>query len=369
MIKLLFYSTLALVVTVVLILVLRPVAFRIGLVDHPGGRKNHAAVTPLIGGPAIFLGLAAALVFMNDVFLTYDALLGGTLLLLLIGMLDDMHDLSVALRFGAQVMAALAMVYLGGVQVLDMGDLTGLGVTALGVASIPVTVFFVVGIINAFNMADGIDGLAGGVALVALLGITALIAIAGGRIETVSVLVLLAVAVAGFLAFNLRHPWRERASVFLGDGGSTMLGFVIVWFMIELSQGEGRAFTPITAAWLVALPLLDTLSVMIRRVMRGRNPFAPDHEHLHHILKRAGYTDRQTVAVLLGFSSLLAGIGIAAHLLDVPDPLMFYAFMAALALYLYVMSNAWRCMKLARDLHAWLGLTGPLPENRGHNHN
>lgn len=208
-----------------------------------------------------------------------------------------------------------------------------------------------VGIINAFNMADGTDGLAGGLSLVAALWLTVVALLSGGYSETGMLLLLLTAVIMGFLCFNMRNPWRRRAVVFMGDAGSTMLGFLLAWFAIELSQGAQPAISPIAAVWILGLPLLDTVCIMLRRILKGRSPLAADREHLHHILLLAGYFDARTVAILLMISAGLGAVGVTGSLMAVPEVVMFYAFVGLFGLYFFAMSHAWKLMKAIKHAH------------------
>jgi UDP-GlcNAc:undecaprenyl-phosphate GlcNAc-1-phosphate transferase len=183
-------------------------------------------------------------------------------------------------------------------------------------------------------MIDGLDGLAGGIALVVTVWL--LVMCLSAPVPDwgdIGALLTLAMVIFGFLAFNLRHPWRARASVFMGDAGSTMLGFVLSWFLIHLSQGDRSVMAPVTAVWILALPLMDTVSVMVRRICAGRSPFAADRQHLHHLLLGFGLREGQVVALLLVTALLVGGFGVAADWLEVPVYLLFYAFAGTFLLY------------------------------------
>jgi UDP-GlcNAc:undecaprenyl-phosphate GlcNAc-1-phosphate transferase len=332
-------------VTVLLILVLRPLAFRIGLVDVPGGRKDHAHDTPLVGGIALFCGFFFAVLLVDGALAPYKPLFAGGALLLIIGILDDFQELPAWTRFAAQITAALMMTQWGGVVVEDLGFLLGRDELVLGPWAVPFTVFGVVGVINAFNMCDGLDGLAGTLSLLALV-FMALAAFAAGDGAHTSLLMILAAAVLGFLVFNYRVPGRRRALVFLGDAGSMFLGFCLAWFLVALTQAPNAPIAPVTALWLVAIPLLDTVSLMLRRVMKGRSPFAPDREHFHHILLVAGYSVSRAVLVIAVLSTLLALFGLAGLWSSVDQWVMFYAFAGLFLLYFWGVRHAWRVMRV-----------------------
>jgi UDP-GlcNAc:undecaprenyl-phosphate GlcNAc-1-phosphate transferase len=342
---------LAIPVTAVLILFFRRHALRLGVVDVPGGRKVHHGAIPLVGGLAMFGGLAAVALFAlatGHFHARHAAFLAAVSLLVVTGFIDDRSGLSPRRRFVLQAIAALIMVYGADLRLDNFGDLFGFGDVTTGRWAVPVTVFAVIGVINAMNMLDGVDGLAGGVALIVLLVFSAFAA-AGGYLQH-TLLLPLASAIIGFMMFNLRTPWRSKAAVFMGDAGSMVLGFALAWYAINLAQFR-HAMTPITAVWILAIPLMDTTSLMVRRVLKGRSPFAADREHLHHILQRAGYTPGQTVAIVYVLSLLLAAIGVAGWWLDLPEYVMFYGFMALFGLYFYSMLHAWKLMKQLRRLH------------------
>ena len=340
-------SALALPMTIGLVLLLRRQAVRLGLMDEPGGRKQHHGLVPLVGGLAMFGGLLAA-AMLSGLSQTNAALLLALALLVVKGYLDDRFDLRPALRFSVQALAALIMVYWGDVRLENLGNLFGFGDVLLGRWSLPMTVFAVLGVINAMNMIDGADGLAGGLALVALLAFATFASVGGFLGGTV--LLPLLFAVVGFMLFNARSPFRARAAVFMGEAGSVLLGFSLAWYAIDLASVR-EVFTPITAVWILAVPLMDTIGLMLRRLLKGRSPFAPDNEHLHHILQRAGFSHAQTVLIVWLIAAMLAGIGIAGWKLGVPEYVMFYAFLALFAGYLYGVMHAWKFMKAMRKVH------------------
>lgn len=338
-------------VTLLLVQMLRKAAPQIGLVDKPGGRKHHKQAIPVVGGLAMFIGFTLAIWALGQPLQDHYGLLAGMALLVVVGMLDDRYDVSARSRLLVQIAAVVLMISHGDVALYQLGNLLGHGDIQLHRWTVPFTIFVVVGIINAFNMADGTDGLAGGLSLISAVWLIIVALLSGAYPETVMLLLVLVAAIMGFLHFNLRHPWRKRAVVFMGDAGSMMLGFVLAWFAIELCQGERPAMSPITAAWILGLPMLDTVCIMLRRILKGRSPFAADREHLHHILLLAGYSDAKTVAILLRASAGLGAVGVAGLLLGVPDVVMFYAFVGLFGLYCFAMSHAWNLMKAIKHPH------------------
>ena len=322
------HAALAFFGSISLIVLLRNTARRMGLVDHPSERKQHEGAIPVVGGIAIFgaFAFSALLVTQTEPLYPFRSLLGGMALLVFAGVLDDMHDLSALAKLALQCAAALLMAAWGGVYVLQLGDLFGLGGNlVLGNFAIPFTVVCVLGLINALNMTDGIDGLAGGLTFISL----AAMAVLCYALRAPSYLLMLSIligAVLGFLCFNLRHPLRPRANIFLGDAGSMALGFALCWFAVALTRATEYTVPAITMVWIVAVPLLDMLVVILRRAVSGRSPLAPDREHLHHLLLRAGLSHGLTTWILLLLAVISAGVGIATWKYRIPQVWTFSAF-------------------------------------------
>ena len=329
-----------------LIYLLRPAAFRIGLMDLPNERKTHAGSVPLIGGVAIFGGFALAALTLEAGLAAYTSFFAAAGILVVVGVLDDLHELSSQARFGAQIGAALVMAYWGGVVLHDLGNLgDGESVFLLAGWAIVFTVFATVGVINALNMSDGLDGLAGGLSLIALASL-AYVADGAGRATECGLLLVLAAAVAGFLLLNLRLPGRRRALVFMGDAGSMFLGFTITWFFISMSQGGQRAMPPVLALWLFMVPLFDTVWLIAWRFSQGRSPTSSDVGHLHHVLQMAGFRPATSAWIILAVAALGALAGLAGIESGVSESTMFYLFLALFAAYCVLMAFSWHRRRL-----------------------
>lgn len=348
----LFLPFLAFAVTSALIVLLRPVAQSVGLVDVPTTRKSHKGNIPLIGGISIFAGLSAVsllqLIVVGSVPEQFTALYVSSTLLVMVGVWDDFADLPARNRFIAQIVAALITIYGGGVVLTDLGNLspTG-GVLHLGILGVPFTVFACLGLINAMNMCDGLDGLSGSLALISLLGLGVANAL-WGALQHQYLIVLLSACVASFLMFNLRTLWRSRAWVFLGDAGSMLLGLMLCWLTIGMSQGEDRAISPAAALWFLMLPLYDAVSMMLRRILKGQSPFAADREHLHHIFLLAGFSVGESVTLMSGIAVVGVVIGISGTWLGVHDLLMAGLFLVGGGLYFWTVRRAWKVMRFLR---------------------
>jgi UDP-GlcNAc:undecaprenyl-phosphate GlcNAc-1-phosphate transferase len=355
-----FVALVTFIATIVMIALLRPLAFRIGLLDRPDDRKRHSDSVPLVGGIGIYLALVVAAIFGVVVIDVLDIMRSGVavfllaaLILVVVGVWDDLRGLTPFARIIAQIIAALLMVFGAGVVIVDLGSLAPGGTTLfLGALSVPFTVFAVVGLINAINMADGLDGLVGNMTLVALLGLGYAAALWGDT-GAPNLINVLSAAVIGFLVFNQRVFWRAKAAVFLGDAGSMMLGFALAWTTIEISQGPNRAISPMAAVWFMAVPVCDTLTVMTRRILEGHSPFHADSRHLHHLFIQVGFTVTQTIVILCGLGALGALVGLAGVGLGAPDWLLLLLFLAAWLVCFSVSTLAWRNRRfLGRDFHS-----------------
>ena len=297
--------------------------------------------------------LAGVLVLGFSSVLPIDSRVAGFLLastlLVVVGLLDDLYDLSWKLRIPAQIVAALIMVYMGGVQVAQIGPVFGLDEFSLGILSVPFTVFATVGLINAINMIDGADGLAGSLVLAALVMLT-VAGIYSGNLEVANRALLMAGVVAAFLSFNLRFPWRHKAKIFMGNAGSAFLGFVIAWLAFRLTQSPEHPVNPVLALWFVMIPVMDCLVLMVRRLRVRQSPFIADRNHMHHMMRDAGFGPTRSALVL----SVITGIcGVAvgqAMRWNVPHPLLLALFVLACLVWYWMTGNRERTVGFFRTL-------------------
>jgi UDP-GlcNAc:undecaprenyl-phosphate GlcNAc-1-phosphate transferase len=354
LLKVTYGPLIALLLTSGLIMWLSPLAHSAGLVDKPDARKKHNGDIPLIGGPAIFVAVFAAMVISgiglskNAEWTNFGAFFLAGMLLILVGTVDDYFDLKPLQKLAAQMLAALIMVFGADIVLRDVGSLgNNYELLTLGMLAVPFTVFAMVGVVNAINMSDGLDGLAGSLTLVSLLGFMAATELFGNG-EGLGLLAILGAAIVGFLLLNYRMPWRPRAVVFLGDSGSMFLGFTVAWFAIKFTQGDSKVLAPAAVLWFLMLPLFDTATLTVRRVLKRRPPFGADREHLHHIFLLAGFTVSETVAIMAALSLFGVGVGLAGTYFQVPDSLMLGSFLFLGGLYFWMIMHSWSAMHFLR---------------------
>ncbi len=281
------------------------------LVDLPDrSRKFHKRPTPLTGG----IGILIALLISGKLYIDLNNLTGYvpefTFQLILISipllglfLIDDLKGLKPIFRILIQCLLTIYMIFSTNVYIESLGDLFGFGVINLGVFSIPFTIFCVLGIMNAFNMIDGINGLCSGCAMLTLL----LIGFYSGLIYD-SMLVLIIGSMIGFVLFNLRMLGKKRA-VFLGDSGSNLMGFWVAWCAIYASQNELYTIQPITLLWFVAIPFFDCIGLIFSRIRKGASFTSPGRDHIHHKLMRK-FSPEGTLFLILAITLITGLIGI-----------------------------------------------------------
>lgn len=309
-------------VSAILSLLLTPLAMRlafvIGAVDKPDKRKIHKGVMPRLGGVAAFISFGFTLVLAHFLFPhlrlaeviakgDWQMVAASFAIILALGVCDDIWSLKAGQKFLVQLLAG-SLVYVAGFRILQITDPFGGGLLSLGILSYPLTVLWVVGITNAFNLIDGLDGLASGIALIAGLTITA-ISVFHRDVETATVSLAFVGAVFGFLRYNF-----NPARIFLGDSGSLFLGFTLAVLSIESSTKGSTAFSVIVPLLVLGVPIMDTMLAMFRRILKSSLPgerssgvtpgkklhsmFLPDKRHIHHQLIERGLSHRDAVIVL-----------------------------------------------------------------------
>ncbi len=320
-------------ITCLLILMLRYFATHLGMLDHPDERKHHVYPTPTVGGIAmlggVWMGGQFGFGFDNDQFV----IMMCATALALMGAMDDKHNLSVRLRLLIQVSLAIIVANEADALISNVGQLFGIPLN-LGWLALPVTMIGIVGAINAFNMIDGADGMAGSMAFITTLGITVILSLEPHGVS-LTIPVALMGALLGFLLFNARIVIR-RAWVFMGDAGSMWIGLLMGVLLIHITKGSGD---PLVSLWLFGLPLLDTITVMVRRIHRKRSPFKADRTHIHHVFDHHGYSAGHSVFLSALGHALLVTIGVALYLTHAPTGIVLGGFAVVLGGYYYVLRH------------------------------
>jgi UDP-GlcNAc:undecaprenyl-phosphate/decaprenyl-phosphate GlcNAc-1-phosphate transferase len=333
--------------TYISIKLLKPIAIKYQFVDKPDERKCHNGMVPLIGGVAIYIGFLLSMIVMdsnNAISLKHFIIATGGILI--VGIMDDKYNLSVRFRMVCQLLAASVMMFAANEKLEYLGNLFALGDVYLDWFSVPFTYLAILGAINAFNMADGIDGLMGGLTLNTMLFLTFFFSFAGRFYESWICLSLITTLCA-FMLFNLTSFDNPKLTkVFMGDAGSMFLGFSIVWMLSIGTQGEDPAFRPVTALWIIAIPLMDMVGVMIRRQRNGKSPFKPDRDHLHHIFMKAGFTPRQSLLSITTLSFLISAIGFALEFMAAPEIISLTLFLMLFGLYLFALKHIQGSVKI-----------------------
>ena len=280
---------------------------RSGLLDRPGARKQHDGEVPLTGGIALF----STFVFGTFVFeiapFTYSMLYIACAVFA-IGVFDDVRHISAGPRLLFGFGSGILLATYGNIAIVNVGNLLAMGDIPLLLLTVPLTSLAVAGLSNAYNMIDGIDGLAASTITLPLL-VLYLLALQAGHPMS-STLLLLLVPLFVFLLFNLGPNNRWLPKHFLGDAGSVTFGFLVTASLVYFSQGENSLILPVTALWLVTVPLMDMLATMLRRFKHGRSLMAADRSHLHHTLIDRGLNPGQTLLLIIGYAIFCAVVGL-----------------------------------------------------------
>ncbi len=289
---------LSLFITLVMIPILKNYAVRLHTVDFPNGRSIHTFPKPKIGGIAMALGMIIPVLLWSPKGDFTSALLVGGALIVGFGFIDDQRNLNYKTKFIGQVGAALVVILHGGVVIRSLGGILPTGVLLPYWLAVPLTVVVIVGVTNAINLSDGLDGLAGGISLLCFSCI-GIIAYQVGN-YTISIIAVAVVgAIFAFLRFNT-YP----AVIFMGDAGSLLLGFLAVTLSLGLSQGN-TPVSPLFPLVLLGFPILDTLRVIAERISAGKSPFIADNNHFHHKLIQHGFPHSKAVVTIYLLQALL----------------------------------------------------------------
>ncbi|ODB36777.1 undecaprenyl-phosphate alpha-N-acetylglucosaminyl 1-phosphate transferase [Pseudoalteromonas sp. BMB] len=326
-----------------------PIALKFGLVDLPTKRKKHQGAIPLIGGIAISFASAACILLFLPISSSITAYLISALVIVVLGVVDDYKDLDAKFRLLIQTVVALTMMYGSGVYIENLGNLFTVGELNLGWGGIAFTVVAVIACINAFNMIDGIDGLAGSLSIVTFSSIFILMWLNGNQ-DLQYVPLILVSSLVPYLAFNVGIIGHNRRKIFMGDAGSMFIGLSVIWFLMMGSQKTEQDFRPVTALWIIAVPLMDMVAIIYRRLRKGQSPLTADRDHLHHIFLRFGLNARQSLYVIVTFSVVMSTLGIIGETFAVPESLMLAGFFGIFLGYTWCLQHCWRIARTVRKL-------------------
>ena len=314
------------------------IALKKGIVDNPEARKLQKRPIPTLGGVVVFFGIAVGLLFFKTMFYQTALLpvLAAMVIMLYVGTIDDISGISPAKRLLIETGVALLLIYGSKCCILHFQGLWGIERLALGWA-IPLTVLTIVGIINAINLIDGIDGLLSGFGIL-ICGFYGLLCFLAHDYSNAA---LAAVTIGSLATFFLHNVFGDRSKMFLGDGGSMLLGILISWLIISILGGHFHLdeywpeidFNLISFALaVVAIPVADTLRVMFTRILRKQSPFLPDNSHLHHHFLRCGFSHLETTLTMLGMALVIIGAFLLAWALGASADWQLYTVIAVTAL-------------------------------------
>ncbi len=320
----------AMIVSYLMCPLVKSFAYKIGAIDVPkDNRRMHKKPTPRLGGLAIFLGFIVSILLFVRIDHQMQGILLGAVTIVVLGVVDDMTPLRAGFKFLVQIAAALIAVFHGVV----IHTLSNPNVFSrelywdLGWLAIPVTVLWIVGITNSVNLIDGLDGLANGVSTISALTLL-VIALLVSEAQVALVMAALVGACIGFMPFN-----RNPAKMFMGDTGSTFLGYILATVSIQGLFKYYAIISFVVPFLVLGLPMFDTLFAIIRRLAHGQNPMAPDRGHIHHRLIDMGLNQKQAVAALYAVSSIL---GLSAVVLTASGAIKAMLMLAALVVVAYI---------------------------------
>ncbi len=285
-------------------------AHRIGAIDQPDKRKVHNTAMPRLGGLAIFIAFVFSMLFIVKVSGAFTGIILGASIVFLVGMLDDVFQLSPWVKLIGQCVAAFVAIQFGVLVHFVTNPFDGM--VGLGYLSMPITFLWIVGITNAINLIDGLDGLAAGVSAIAAatLGIVAFLQ---GQTMVFAGAMILVASIAGFLPYNF-HPART----FMGDSGSNFLGFVVACLAITGLAKSAAVISLFIPIVILGIPIFDTSFAIIRRMYNKAPIFKPDKAHLHHCLMAMGCSHQKAVLVIYGISSFFGLVAVVLTRLNNP---------------------------------------------------
>ena len=342
--------------TLLTLILLAKVAPTLGLVDRPGPRKHHNGDVPLVGGIAIFISfILGSLIWHNspgESLISIDnhalpTLITASGILVFVGVLDDRYKLHVSIKILSEIIVALVVIEGLELNLRNLGALSGgESITLPTYIGYPFTIIAIFGLINAFNMLDGIDGLLPSLVLITLLSVHLFT-----QTRPQLVTLLIAPSLLAFLVSNMSSS-VYIPKTFLGDAGSRLLGFIVACLLISASSGQvgnSKLLLPVTALYLVALPLYDMTFIVIRRIIKSGSPFEPDRSHIHHLIQNMGFSDKKTLFIILVLGSGPPLIGLILNAFNVREVFQFTLFLSGFLLYSYITGRAWNNANQAKS--------------------
>ena len=328
------YVLLALLVAGVVSLLLTPVvkafSIKVGAVDVPNDdRRMHKHPIPRLGGLAIFFGFVVAMLLFVPLDKARQGMLLGAVVIVILGIFDDIHALSAKLKFVVQIFAALIAVLMGNrIEVLSNPNIfSDNPLWELGPLSIPITIIWIVAITNAVNLIDGLDGLACGVSTISSMTML-VISLLVSDLNVAIIMAALVGACIGFLPYNF-----NPAKIFMGDTGATFLGFIMATMSVQGMFKMYNIISFVVPFLMLGLPIFDVCFAVVRRISKGQNPMKPDRSHVHHKLIDMGLSQKQAVGTLYVISGIL---GMSAVILTTSGALKALLVLISLAVAAFV---------------------------------
>jgi UDP-GlcNAc:undecaprenyl-phosphate GlcNAc-1-phosphate transferase len=294
-------------------------AYRVGAIDQPDKRKVHLQAMPRIGGLAIFIAFLLTMVLVVKVNGPFQGIIYGIIIIFIVGLLDDIFQLSPWIKLAGQIIAAAVAIHFGVVVHFVTNPFDGM--LSLGFLSLPITFLWIVGISNAINLIDGLDGLAAGVSSIAAatMGVVALLQ---GQAMVAIVAFVLVASILGFLPYNF-HPART----FMGDSGSNFLGFALACLAVTGMAKGAAIISLLMPIVILGIPIFDTCFAIIRRINKKAPIFMPDKDHLHHRLMKMGFSHQGSVLLIYGISAFFGGVAVVLTLLNSPKATLLLALL------------------------------------------
>jgi UDP-GlcNAc:undecaprenyl-phosphate GlcNAc-1-phosphate transferase len=323
--------------TILLMPIFINMACKLNFYDFPNSRKIHCDPVPRIGGIAMALGAFTPIIIWTPMTAFVQSVLIGSGILIIFGLVDDIREIGFKTKFFGQILAAVIVILYGGLRIESLGMFAPKGFILPIWLSIPVTLIIIVAVTNAINLSDGLDGLAGGLTLLTFLCIGYL-----SYLNQFQAFKIMSVAIIGAIFGLLRYN-THPATVFMGDAGSQLLGFIAISLSLALTK-ESNQISLVLVLLMMGIPVIDTFSVMIQRVIKGRSPFSPDKNHLHYKIMNLGFYHSESVLLLYILHGSLVCMGFVFRYMPAWFLLALYVFMsgALLTVIKLAMRKGWR---------------------------